>query len=279
MSLVCIEREADWWAPWREGETARLWQGRIPLLLSLPHDGAELPPAEAARLDPGAADFPDTDWHVSRLYDFAREMGAYVLRPRYSRYLIDLNRPADGAALYPGRTETGLCPLQRFDGGPVWRDGMAPTANEIAARLERYWQPYHRALRDTLDSLRAQHARVLLWDGHSIRGHCPMFFDGKLPDYNLGTADGRSCAAELRQALAECMATLALDHVLDGRFKGGHITRHYGQPERGIHAVQMELVQSTYMDEAPPYAYAPDRAGITAAALRALLARALEWLG
>lgn len=236
----------DWWAPWQPEESFRVWPGTVPLLVSLPHDGSEIPAGIAATMTPTARLSPDSDWHVGRLYDFARELGASVLRPRWSRYVVDLNRPPDGAALYPGRRETGLCPTLMFDGGPVYA-GDAPDAAAIAARVDRYWRPYHAALDATLTRIHAAHGKALLWEGHSIRSRCPMFFDGRLPDYNLGTAEGASCGAAVRAAL--CVALAGSSHIVDGRFKGGYITRHYGRPQQGMHAVQMEMAQASYLDE------------------------------
>ena len=228
-----------------------LHRGRAPLLVSLPHDGTELPPDIAARMTDAARAVPDTDWHVSRLYAFARELGASILVPRYSRYVVDLNRPPDDTSLYPGQNTTGLCPTRRFSGDPVYLAGQEPSAGEVRERVERYWRPYHDALRDELERLRAAHGRVVLWEGHSIRGSgLPFLFEGRLPDLNLGTANGASCSPRLQARLeAVLSAQTGYDWVANGRFKGGHITRHYGDPVRGIDAVQMETSQRNYMDE------------------------------
>ena len=228
-----------------------LHRGSAPLLVSLPHDGTELPPDIAARMTDAARAVPDTDWHVSRLYAFARELGASILVPRYSRYVVDLNRPPDDTSLYPGQNTTGLCPTRRFSGDPVYLAGQEPSAGEVRERVERYWRPYHDALRDELERLRAAHGRVVLWEGHSIRGSgLPFLFEGRLPDLNLGTANGASCSPRLQARLeAVLSAQPGYDWVANGRFKGGHITRHYGDPARGIDAVQLETSQRNYMDE------------------------------
>ena len=227
-----------------------LERGRLPLLLSLPHDGVMVPGEIFRRLTPEARSLPDTDWHVGRLYAFARHLGASVLRPTWSRYVVDLNRPPDDVSLYPGRATTGLCPLERFDGTPLYLDGEAPCAEETAERVIRYWQPYHLALREELDRLRDLHGYALLWEGHSIRSEVPRLFEGRLPDLNLGTAEGASCSEAVAQRLqGVCAGQGAYTWVLDGRFKGGYITRHYGDPEGGVDAVQLELAQCTYMDE------------------------------
>jgi N-formylglutamate deformylase len=248
-----------------------LHRGSAPLLVSLPHDGTFVPDDIAARLTPEARRVPDTDWHVSRLYAFARELGASILVPACSRYVVDLNRPSDDTSLYPGQNTTGLCPVVQFSGAPVYLPGHEPSADEIADRVERYWQPYHAALADELARLRAVHGRAVLWEGHSIRGVVPFLFDGRLPDFNLGTAGGASCAADLQARLAAILdGQRDYSHVVNGRFKGGYITRHYGRPADGIDAIQLELAQSNYMDEAT-FEYLPERAAPTQALIRRLL--------
>ena len=260
-------------------DTFELHRGTVPLLISLPHDGSRIPEDLAARMTPGARSAPDTDWHVGRLYGFARDMGASVLVPRYSRYVVDLNRPRDDVSLYPGQNTTGLCPAVRFDGEPVYLEGRAPTPTEIEDRVRRFWQPYHEALRDELSRLVATHGRALLWDAHSIRGSgLPFLFPGRLPDLNLGTAEGASCAPAVQLGVEAVLGEQHdYDWVANGRFKGGYITRHYGAPADGIHAVQLEISQRCYMDEETTD-YLPDRAvdlqrllgGLVSAAMTAL---------
>lgn len=238
-----------------------LHRGTAPLLVSLPHNGSEIPPALAERMVERARVAPDTDWHVSRLYAFARELGASMLVPRYSRYVIDLNRPPDDTSLYPGQNTTGLCPAVQFTGEPVYLEGQAPSTDEIAARTGTYWRPYHEALRTELARLHAAHGRVLLWEGHSIKGSDLAFlFPGRLPDLNLGTSAGASCSPQ-RQARVEAAlaAQSHYDFVVNGRFKGGYITRHYADPANGIDAIQLEISQRIYMDEAT-FAYDEARA-------------------
>jgi N-formylglutamate deformylase len=263
----------DFLAPWRD-DSIRIHLGDAPLIVSLPHDGSEIPADIARTMVPEAIASPDTDWHVAALYAFARDLGATLIRPRYSRYVIDLNRPRDGAALYPGRAETGLCPTVMFDGRRLYRD-TEPTPGEIAERIDRYWSPYHTALDEQLHRLRQHHPNVLLWEGHSIRSRCPMFFDGILPDYNIGTANGSSCAASIEQAVVSYLAQADRSFVLNGRFKGGYITRHYGRPSDGVHALQMEMAQSRYLDEAAPQRFDSQRAAAAVADLEAMLGRAL----
>ena len=234
-------------------------QGTQPLLISMPHAGTYVPPALAARFTEEARQVPDTDWHMERLYAFAKDMGASILAATHSRYVVDLNRPPDGASLYPGQSVTGLCPVDTFDDTPIYTRGDVPDGAEIAARRDAVWAPYHAQLRAELDRIRAQHGVAVLWDAHSIRSVLPRFFEGKLPDLNLGTADGASCSPALAQELlAIARSAPGYTGVLNGRFKGGHITRHYGQPERDIHAVQLEMTQCSYMQEALPFSYLPE---------------------
>ncbi|MBP6533698.1 MAG: N-formylglutamate deformylase [Arenimonas sp.] len=227
-----------------------LHQGSSPLLVSLPHNGAEIPEAIRVKLKPLAHAAPDTDWFVDRLYAFAKDIGASILKPRYSRYVIDLNRPPDDVSLYPGQNTTGLCPVSAFSGAAIYRDGQEPDHNEIVHRRAQYWQPYHSALHAEIMRIKQLHGKVLLWEGHSIRPELPFLFEGRLPDFNLGTAAGASFPAD---ALAHVEAVLAAQTdyswVSNGRFKGGYITRHYAEPEHRIYAFQLELVQSAYMND------------------------------
>jgi N-formylglutamate deformylase len=253
-----------------------LHRGTRPLLVSLPHDGSAIPADLAPRMTEAARAAPDTDWHVARLYAFARELGASVLVPAYSRYVVDLNRPPDDASLYPGQNTTGLCPTVRFSGEPVYLPGQEPDVAETLARVDAWWRPYHDALAGELQRLRREHGRVVLWEGHSIRGEVPFLFDGRLPDLNLGTAGGASCSPALQARLESVLAAQTrYDWVSNGRFKGGYITRHYGDPANAIDAVQLETSQRIYMDEAS-FAWDEARAAAAQETIGALLAAALD---
>jgi N-formylglutamate deformylase len=257
----------------------RFKAGSVPLLVSMPHVGTDIPDDVAARLMPCAAARADTDWHLAQLYGFVEEMGASMLSARWSRYLIDLNRPPENTNLYPGQDTTGLCPVDTFGRERLYRDGMEPDEAEVRQRLERYWRPYHDQLRAELDRLLALHGRVVLWDAHSIASRVPRFFDGRLPDLNFGTADGKSCSLGLEGTMIKLAQ--AQDHysfIFNGRFKGGYITRHYGNPAGGVHAIQLEMCQCVYMDEAAPFDYRPDLASQVQPLLRELLGAAVEWV-
>jgi len=251
--------------------------GRAPLLVSMPHTGTSIPDALARRMTPVALTVPDTDWHLERLYDFLDPLGASVLVATCSRYVVDLNRPPDNANLYPGQDTTALCPVDTFHRQPIYAAGQAPGDAEIAERVAQYWQPYHDKLAEELARLKAQHGRALLWDAHSIFSVVPRFFEGTLPDFNLGTADGRACASGVGAALlAVAQRAEGYRAVLDGRFKGGYITRRYGRPGEAVHAVQLELSEATYMEEAAPYRFRDDLAAGVRPYLRAMLERYLE---
>jgi N-formylglutamate deformylase len=254
-----------------------LVRGDAPLLVSMPHVGTGLPAPIAERLTPQAATLADTDWHLPAVYDFAASLGATVIVATQSRYVIDLNRPPDGSSLYPGMATTSLVPTETFRGEPVWR-GEPPDEAEIAERRERWWRPYHAALANELVRLRASHPRVVLWDAHSIASVLPRFFEGRLPDLNFGTADGAACDPSLIDAvLGPVRAQHDYSWVLNGRYKGGHITRHHGRPGSGVHAVQLEMAQAIYMDEDAPFELDAARTAALRPLLRSCLERALDW--
>jgi N-formylglutamate deformylase len=255
-----------------------LHRGSLPLFVSLPHVGIELPDDQRWRYVERAFDVEDTDWHLEKLYEFVRELGGSLIVPRYSRYLIDLNRPREDTPMYPGMNNTELCPTRFFTGDPLYRDASAPDPAEIARRIEHYWQPYHDALRAELDRLRGLHGHAILIDGHSIKSVLPWLFEGKLPDLNLGTAGGASCAPALRGALAEVLAGQSrFSQVVDGRFKGGYTTRHYGDPDLQVNAIQLEMCWSCYMRETAPYSYDRERARFVQPVLRQLIETMLAW--
>lgn len=257
----------------------RFIPGSTPLLINVPHAGTYAPPELAARFTDTARAFPDTDWHVDRLYEFASELGAGLLVATHSRYVVDLNRDPGGAPLYPGLDNTEIVPLLTFTRAPIYRLGHAPGAAEIRTRIAQYWRPYHERLREEVMRLRARHGMALLWDAHSVSSQATRLFDGTLPDLNLGSVKGASADRELiRRTQAVLEKATGFTSVLDGRFTGGYITRHYGRPADGVQALQLEKVWSVYMaDEAAPYAYDEARAARLQPVLRQCLQGALEW--
>lgn len=255
-----------------------LYRGTQPLLVSVPHAGTAIPSELQHRFSQRALQVEDADWHLERLYDFVRAQGASLIIPRWARYVVDLNRPPDNTPMYPGANNTELCPTRFFNGDPLYRDGQTPDDADVARRRDTYWLPYHDALEDELQRIQAMHGHALLFDGHSIRSHVPWLFEGKLPDLNLGTANGGSCAASLRQTLTEVLqASPGFTHVVDGRFKGGYITRRHGQPARGRHAVQLEMCLSCYMEEDAPWRWDAQHAAQIQPVLAQLIAAMLDW--
>lgn len=230
-------------------EIFTLQTGPLPLLISVPHDGRCIPADISHRMTPAGKAIPDTDWHVTELYESARELGASVLQANYSRYVIDLNRSADDQVLYPGQLATGLCPLQTFAGERIYKDGGV-TETEQASRIERYWRPYHQQLELSLQDIRALHGYALLWDAHSISSEVPRLFSGELPELNIGTHNGSSCDKALEEAVTGAARDGPYSVAVNARFRGGYITRHYGSPRNGMHALQLEIAQRAYMDEA-----------------------------
>ena len=231
-----------------------LHRGSVPLLVSMPHIGTEIPTDLQDGFVPRALAVEDADWHLDRLYNFLPSLGASVLTPRYARYEIDLNRPPDDAPMYPGASNTELCPTRFFTGDALYKVGCEPRGPERAARRSTYWQPYHSALARELARIKGLHGYALLWDAHSIRSHIPWLFDGRLPDLNIGTASGASADASIADAVMGAVSS-GVTHVVNGRFKGGYITRHYGAPQDHVHAVQLEKCQSLYMQQEAPFAY------------------------
>jgi len=233
--------------------------GNSPLLLAQPHGGTHIPDDIFARLNDNGRAIADTDWHISMLYDGLVEDVTVVSTPIH-RYVIDANRGPEDESLYPGQNTTGLCPTTTFDGVDIYQQGQQPDAEEIARRQKTFHQPYHDTISEQLERLHKKHGYVILYDCHSIRSEVPYLFDGKLPDFSIGTNNGTTCDAEIEsQVIACCAEDKFFTHVVNGRFKGGWTTRHYGRPGSGYHAIQMELAQFNYMQETPPWDYGAER--------------------
>jgi N-formylglutamate deformylase len=255
-----------------------LHQGTVPLLVSLPHIGTAIPEDLRSGYVERALASEDTDWHLDKVYEFVDEMGASVLMPKYSRYVIDLNRSPENIQMYTGTNNTELCPTHFFSGDALYREGAAPNDVEIARRRDRYWRPYHDALNSELQRLKSIHGYAILFEGHSIKSELPWLFEGRLPVLNLGTVDGASCAATMRTALSNVLQSqMQFSHVVDARFKGGYITRHYGQPDDRVHAVQLEMCWRCYMQESPPFVYDPALATNVQPLLRTLIQTLIDW--
>jgi formiminoglutamase len=246
--------------------------GQGPVILAQPHSGIAIPEAIYQRLNPEGQARADTDWHLSQLYAGLLDDATIVGTPVH-RYVIDANRDPTDASLYPGQNTTSLCPTTSFEGTPIYLDGQAPSADEIAQRQRDYHQPYHDALREQLERVRQKHGYAILYDCHSIRSIVPYFFEGRLPDFNIGSYNGRSCDSAIEQAVERhCRNASTYSYIVNGRFKGGWTTRHYGQPQCGYHAIQMELAQCNYMQEQVPWNYDADKAHKLRAILAGLLA-------
>jgi N-formylglutamate deformylase len=256
--------------------TFQLIESDGPVLVSVPHAGTRVPEEVVGSQGPWR-DLPDTDWHVDRLVDFAPAMGVSLIAADYARYVVDLNRPANDEPLYE-RAGTGLVPTETFSGLPLYPAGQEPNAAERQRRIERYWRPYHQAIARRLAEIKARHGHAILFDAHSIISRVPRLFDDQLPDLNLGTYAGQSCAASLQQRVGGVLVGAGgFSHVINGRFQGGYITRHYGQPEQGVHALQLEIAQCCYMDEADPGRWDEDRAMPLKQVLKALVSELLAW--
>ena len=256
----------------------RLRRGPSPLIVSMPHAGTFVPHSVGWRFADVAALRPDTDWHMPRLYDFLDEIGATTIVANYSRYVVDVNRPPGGENLYPGRDTPRLCPIDTFDCRPLYRAGAEPGPAEIETRVNNIWKPYHAAIEREIARVKGVHGVAILWDAHSIISHAPRLFEGKLTDLNLGTADDAACDPALsRRLLQSLQGHKPFTSILNGRFKGGHITRRHGRPQDGVHAVQLEMSQCLYMEEEPPYTFREDLAGRIRPVLREQLEIALRF--
>ncbi len=245
-------------------------EGSLPLLISIPHDGRLLAPGQAERMTVVGRALPDTDWHVRELYSFAGELGASEIAANYSRYVVDLNRPSTDDSLYEGQIATGLCPQKTFAGEDIYLEGQAVDEQEQKTRIGEYWQPYHDKIAATLERIRDRFGYALLWDAHSIPAKVPLLFQGVLPDLNIGTNGGLSCAAGIKAAVTAVAADSPYTSVADGRFRGGHITRAHGAPADNVHAMQLELTQRNYMDE-KNLEYDADRAARLVDTIRSML--------
>ena len=247
------------------------------MVLGLPHTGTDIPPDCLARLNETGRAMADADWHIHRLYAGLLP-DVTTVRTLIHRYVIDANRDPSGASLYPGQNTTGLCPLTDFDGKPIYQIGQTPDAAETERRRAAYHTPYHAALAAELTRLRNIHGHAILYDCHSIRSQIPYLFNGTLPDFNIGTNSGAACAPGIQAAVAAiCAAAPGYTSITNGRFKGGWTTRHYGRPAEGLHAIQMELAQSTYMAEAPPWAYGAAKANRLRVHLKTILTTLAHW--
>ena len=222
-------------------------EGTHPILISMPHNGIQIPQNLLPSMTESAQTMVDTDWYLDKLYQFAVNNGCYLINPKYSRYVIDLNRSEDNENLYPGQDTTGLCPITQFDKQPIY-SGQPPSDADIDERITKFWRPYHDKLSITIDELKKQFGNVLLFEAHSIKSVVPRFFEGRLPDFNFGTNNDASCSELLTEKISLWQPN-GYSKVVNGRFKGGYITRHYGEPEKGVHALQLELSQATYMNE------------------------------
>lgn len=259
--------------------------GSAPLIISLPHTGSHIPDEYAVNLQSRWLALTDTDWWIDRLYNFAQKCDATVVHTAISRTVIDVNRDPDDVSFYPGQITTSLCPLETFDGEPLYRPGQTPSGTDINYRKAQYYAPYHQAITDQIERLQKQHQQIVLYDCHSIRSLIPRLFTGLLPELNIGTNNGKSCSDKLAQSMTALCQASSFTTVLNGRFKGGYITRHFGKPQQGVHAIQIELACRSYMREPTepvnagnyPPQYDVEKASLMQSHLRVLLENCLSF--
>lgn len=259
-------------------ELYHYYPGIHPVVVNVPHAGTQIPPLLGDRFSREGALLSDTDWYVDQLYNFARDMGVHLLVSMNSRYVVDLNRNKQPETLYPGCFNTEVVPQKTFDEHPIYNKGDEPDSLELQERISAYWQPYHNKLMKVLQHCIEQHGKVVLLDAHSIKSHVPSLFDGELPVLNIGTSNGESAAADLVEKVMRVCEEAPYSSVLNGRFKGGYITRNYGRPDAGCHAIQLEMAQHAYMNETPPYEYSHEKAGdMQSRVLKPLLQTLVDW--
>ncbi|MBM3617980.1 MAG: N-formylglutamate deformylase [Alphaproteobacteria bacterium] len=259
-------------------ELYHYYPGTTPVIVNIPHAGTHVPPQLKARFTPEAQSLPDTDWHVERLYAFVRDTGAHLLVAQNSRYMVDLNRNKAAETLYPGQFNTEVVPLHTFDGKPIYLKGEEPDAREVQERIAAYWQPYHNKLQKVLAGTIEKYGRAVLLDAHSIRSEVPQLFEGVLPSLSIGTSGGETAAADLTEKVLGVCEASPYSTVLNGRFKGGYITRNYGKPDIGSHVIQLEMAQKDYMHEGEPFEYAPAKAAqMQRLVLKPLVEKLIHW--
>lgn len=260
-------------------ELYRYYPGIYPVVVNVPHAGTQLPPLMAERLTREAVTLPDTDWYVDRLYNFARDMHVHLLVAQNSRYVVDLNRNRQPETLYPGAFNTDVVPRYTFDEQPVYKKGDEPSSIELQERISAYWTPYHNKLLRILQFCIERYGKVVLLDAHSIRSHIPTLFEGELPMLNLGTANGATADATLIEKAMGVLDASDYSSVLNGRFKGGFITRNYGRPDAGCHVLQLEMAQRAYMSEDVPFDYSHEKsAEMQRRVLRPLVQTLIDWV-
>lgn len=223
----------------------------VPILLSVPHCGTDFPDELKDDFKPELAKSPDdTDYYVHDLYNFCSEMGITIIHAKYSRWVIDLNRDPESKALYnDGRIITALCPNTNFFGDSIYvSQDKEPNHNEVQRRLNTYYWPYYKEIENQLAQLKSQFGKALLWDAHSIRRFVPTIRKENFPDLILGNNDGLTADQSLIDIALDNLGKdkYGLNH--NTPFKGGHITRYFGNPSNNIHALQLEMSKDLYMN-------------------------------
>ena len=252
-------------------------KGKVPILISMPHCGTSIPNEISDLLTKEARSTPDTDWHIPLLYNFLETLDVSIISSNISRYVVDLNRPPDGGALYPGQNTTNLCPLNQFNGLHLYKNKKKLSLKEITNRKDCYWAPYHNQIVKEISRLKSLFGFVILYDAHSIASEVPNLFSGKLPDLNFGTAKGESCDLRIEKAIENTLIKSPYSFAVNGRFVGGYITRHYGNPQNNIHSVQMEISQINYMSEDKTFSFDQNRAQKLRSTLQKIINILLLW--
>ncbi len=234
----------------------------LPIVVDVPHAGEWIPEEIAEEMVVGDRLLRrDLDLYVDRFWADAPREGAPLVASNVSRYVIDLNRAADDVS--PEAVEGGekiYEPGYYQERGVVWRETTGGTAvmdepltpEAFERRLEAIYRPYHRALTDEIERTRREFGHCILVDGHSMpstgrQGHSDP--GRRRADIVPGDVDGASCARTVRWTVEQHYRDHGYSVRSNDPYQGGWITRHYGEPARDVHAIQIEVNRDLYMDE------------------------------
>ncbi|HEY1936141.1 MAG TPA: N-formylglutamate amidohydrolase [Acetobacteraceae bacterium] len=244
-------------------EVLRPARQTVPVVFASPHSGRTYPAdfLAAARLDPLNLRRSE-DSFVDELFAAAVDHGAPLLSATFPRAFCDANRepweldPAMFADQLPSwvnttsaRVGAGLGTLARIvaSGEAIYRGKLA--FSEAERRVQDFWQPFHATLQALIGGTRAMFGVCLLIDCHSMPSHGSGRPGGKTPDFVLGDAHGTACHPAVTQYVERRLVELGYTVRRNDPYAGGYITRHYGRPREGVHAIQLEIARELYMDE------------------------------
>lgn len=229
------------------------------VLVEVPHSGLQVPPEVESEIDATPlALLRDSDIYVDQLYQRAPENGATLLVSRVSRYVVDLNRGPDDvdSAAVPKHPRARHIPARgvvwraRTDGTPLLRSPL--TIEQFSRRLELFYEPYHRTLREVAAQIRERHGQVMILAAHSMPSAGRRMLGGgqvRRADIVPGTRGRSTADGRIIDLIDSHFREAGLSVKHDDPYRGGWTTSSYGAPKRGQHAVQIELNRALYVDE------------------------------